>query len=511
EFILRFLNSKNDYRLRLIRIFRLIQGLSILLLIFVCFTESNISVRIFPYASLVLILIFIASIIKRIRDGYTPAWFLLIGFIPLLFFGFISALRSIGILPSNLITLYGTLYASALDLVILSLGLAYSIRILQKNEMKAKLANQAKSEFIAQMSHEIRTPLQGLSASIDLLAEEKDTNQIKKLREILNSNLKNLTNILNDILDFSKIEAGFFTIHKEITDINQILLDLHFFYQAKMQEKKLEWSIIHPKSKLPLVFTDGTRLQQVLNNLISNAIKFTESGKVEVRYEIKTAKPKDLLYFEVEDTGLGIPKKSVDKLFNNFSQAETNTSHKYGGTGLGLAICKKIINLLDGKIGVDSEFEKGSQFYFEFPIDYAEKVGINPTQKEPSPLETVHKILILEDSLELQMLIRRSLEKFGYSVQVSGTVEEAIQLIHSWNPDVILSDYHLKGQTVIDFMKLLNKELAHKMNAVPKIYVLTGENSKSLHSNCLSMGIQKVFLKPLDFKEFNRVVKIDIS
>lgn len=513
EFLVRFLNSREDYRMSIIRSFRWVQGFAIFLLLVSIFMHPNDSVRFFPYASLGLILMTLYAMIRRIRDGYTPAWFLLAGFVPLFVFGAISSLRSIGVFPNNLITLYGPLYASALDLVFLSLGLAYTIRILQKNEIQAKLANKTKSEFIAQMSHEIRTPLQGLEASIDLLVEEDDPQQVSNLKTVIKTNLKNLTGILNDILDFSKMEAGLFTIHKEKVDIHEIITNIHFFYQAKTQEKNLDWILRHPETKIPPIITDGVRIQQVLNNLISNAVKFTEKGKIELSYGILTESEIDHLFFRVEDTGIGIQKKSLGKLFQNFVQAEEDTSQKFGGTGLGLAICKKIANLMDGDISAESELGKGSRFSVSVPIEYAKnnESTSDHAREEDSKKTGKIKILVLEDSPELQMIIQRSLEKLDYKVVVSSSIEEAIPIFLSWKPAVILSDYHLKGETALDLMQALRESSETKSLAIPQVYVLTGEHDRSLHDDCKEKGIESVFLKPVDFRELNLVVRENLS
>lgn len=505
EFLSRFLYSHENYRNSIKRILRWIQFFSVPLFIYVVIADPNDSIRLFPYWSLTVVIVSTSVIVLRIRDGYIPAWYVLFGFAPIMVAGILAALRGIGVLPSNLLTLYGMLYASSIDLVILSLGLAYRIKILQQSEIRANTANEAKSEFIAQMSHEIRTPLQGLESSIDLIMEEEDPSELDQLKEAIRRNLKNLSRILSDILDFSKLEAGFFTLHKEKVDIHNLMEDAFRFYQPKVKLKNLELHLESPLLPIQLVVTDGTRLNQVLNNLLSNAIKFTENGKITIRYERKFIKNQNFIYFEVKDTGIGIDKSSANKLFTNYFQADSSISIQYGGTGLGLAICKKIIDMFGGEIGVDSILDQGSRFWFTIPEEIvderylAEEFDVKNHESNPT------RLLLLEDSVELQKLFSRKLQKLGYEVKVSGNIKEALELTETFHPSIVISDFHLEDGTALDYsekISLLNRKIF--------MYVITGEKDESLQSRCEEAGIRSVHLKPIEIESIHKIILHDI-
>lgn len=504
EFLLRYLNTDDNYRHSIKKLLRGVQIGAVFLFCYVLIADPNDSIRFFPPASLVVVLISIYAIVLRIRDGYVPAWFVLMGFAPLMASGVLAALRGLGFLPSNLLTLYGMLYASAIDLVVLSLGLAYRIKILKQNEQKAINANEAKSEFIAQMSHEIRTPLQGLETAVRLLIDEDDPKELDKLQSVFNTNFKNLSKILNDILDFSKMEAGYFSLQKEPIDLKEILIGVHELFRAKAQEKNLEFRLDHPPSPIPLVLGDGTRIQQVLNNLVGNAMKFTSEGSILIRYEKMVLENGNRIYFEIEDTGIGIKKETVKNLFQNFAQADESITGKFGGTGLGLAICKKIVELMGGEVGVESVHGKGSKFWFWIPEEIPLGLGGNhPENYEKNFQSSLSaKILLLEDSPELRMLFSRTLSKKGYTMETTDSIDSAIQIFRRFHPDIILSDYHLNGGNVVQFVQKIQES-----GAIPPTFVLTGENDSGITDECLELGIQGVYLKPVDFEMIHKLIQ----
>ena len=243
--------------------------------------------------------------------------------------------------------------------------LALKNKELLTSKQTAEKATQSKSEFLANMSHEIRTPMNGIIGMTHLAIESnKDTKQQKYLNTISHS-ANALLNIINDILDFSKIEAGKLEINKIDFNLSNLLKDTSSLVKFKALEKDLNFDITYSTNLNLSVSGDDLRIGQILINLINNAIKFTSSGYVKISIENN----KDDIYtFKIEDSGIGMSKESVDNLFEAFSQADGSTTRQYGGTGLGLSISKQLIELMDGKIWVESQKNKGSSFYFSLNL-----------------------------------------------------------------------------------------------------------------------------------------------
>jgi len=239
-------------------------------------------------------------------------------------------------------------------------------------------ANELKSQFVANISHEIRTPMSGILGLTELLTREC-TGQTKETAEFIYSSAISLMRLVNDLLDFSKLEAGKLEIRKENFHIDQIVDDVLTAFYIAAQAKQLKLVQNLDKDVMGEWFGDGHRLAQVLQNLVQNAIKFTDSGSVEIRACVQRQDDKQkYVKFTVTDTGPGISKENQEKLFQPFVQVDGSTRRRYGGTGLGLSLCKRIIEMMNGKIAVDSAEGNGSKFWFIVPLETGTKSSCNP-------------------------------------------------------------------------------------------------------------------------------------
>jgi len=267
---------------------------------------------------------------------------------------------------------------------------------LNEAKMAAEKANQIKSDFLSMISHELRTPLNAISGSTYSLLQDDHTGSQKSALDTINFAVDNLIIMINDLLDFQKIEAGKLTIETNPFNLqdflNQIIKGLSF--HANDSKNNLNLAVTNGLDLM--IKGDKTRLSQVLNNLITNALKFTEEGNVEVKVQLKEDKSNSIkVYFEVKDTGIGIAPENQEKIFNDFDQVKPTFSTKYGGTGLGLSITRKLLNLMGGQIGLESQVGKGSRFFFEleFEKDSSAKSNKNnliAAEELPSTLHLRH-------------------------------------------------------------------------------------------------------------------------
>ncbi len=396
-----------------------------------------------------------------------------------------------------------------LSIHLMALEIEEQRKLAQENAEKAEEATRAKAEFLAMMSHEIRTPMNGVLGMVQLMLETKLTSLQLEYANTIYSSGEALLTIINDILDLSKLEAGKLVLEEISYDPRKIIGSAMNLMLNRAQEKGLSLVSVIAEQVPEALLGDGNRIRQVVLNFLSNAIKFTSSGKIVIELE---RDDKNRLVFSVRDSGIGIDDDGKKRLFKDFSQVDSSISRKYGGTGLGLAICSKIVALMHGEIGVESEPGRGSKFWFSVPTIISDKTALELT--EFSTLTKLHlpplKILLAEDNLVNQQVALGFLQVDKHAVSVVKNGLEAFDACRNQQFDVVLMDMQMPEMDgITSTMKI--RELGEKWSKLP-IIALTANAMSSDIEKCYAAGMNGFVSKPVKsqvlMREISRVTGI---
>ena len=379
---------------------------------------------------------------------------------------------------------------------------------LNESEKRVREAGIVKENFMANMSHEIRTPMNAILGFTNLLQREHLNEKSKEFVRSIQNSGENLLEIINDILDFSKIEAGMMRIESKLFSLRELLDSVKTMFAAKIQLKNLRFELKIENSIPDMLLGDSIRLTQILINLVNNAIKFTDSGGIEVNVTTdKKTEDSIQITFSVKDTGIGIASHKLEAIFERFQQADEDSTRKYGGTGLGLSIAKHLVELQNGTIRVSSELTKGTEFVFSIPYALSTELTEHDDLKSPfsgkiNPIDTHVRILVAEDNVMNQTLMRHLLTYWNLDFDIVNNGKEAIDALQQKDFRLLLLVFLMPLMDGYTTTIKIRSELGLNIPIIAMTaHAMVGEREK-----CLSYGMNEYISKPIREKELFNII-----
>jgi len=404
----------------------------------------------------------------------------------------------------------------AIALIVLPIYLDAMLRTIQRARLDADAANRSKSRFLATMSHEIRTPMSGAIGMINLLKTTPLNNEQRLYVDGLSTSTTRLHLLINDVLDFSKIEAGKITLENRAYSLKDSLQEVTTVLGSGAKQQGIEFNYYIDDSVPDTLYGDPFRLSQILLNLAGNAIKFTEKGKVEIKASV--INNDQLLRIEVIDTGIGISMEQLNTIFDGFTQADSSTTRRFGGTGLGTTISRELVTLMKGKIGVDSTVGKGSNFWFELPINkpgkelmdkQAGNFGLLPDSDFAAQTLPTMNILLAEDSEINTLFMTTTLSNAGHKVDAVITGLEALEKLQENKYDIVFMDIHMPEMDGITATKEWRAQEPEDRKT--PIIALTANVLEEDRIKCLQAGINEFITKPISPERLNEILSIYVK
>lgn len=418
---------------------------------------------------------------------------------------------------------YAQVLGTIVDVFALAINNARTHKELQRHaaevdllRVKADVATKAKSAFLATMSHEIRTPMNGVLGMLQLLQTTALDEEQLEYVDLSMSSARNLLSLINDILDFSKVEAGKLDIIESAFELSDLCHSMQIIFRDQSNKKRVKLTIVIAPDVPATLVADAGRIRQVIFNLIGNAMKFTEEGGVKVLIEADehAGQGKMKLCFSISDTGIGIPEDRIADLFEPFTQIEDSLDRKYQGTGLGLSIVKRLVELMDGDISIESKVGQGTTVRFTILVGTPYNHTLPKQEAHPSgakqPLDRTHplnlKIVLVEDDEISQSVLKRLMEKAGAMVILAGNGEEALQALNREAFDLVLMDVEMPIMDGVTATKIIRAADKSGWQNIP-IVAMTASAMPGDKETFLAAGMDDYISKPVEMAALKEVIE----
>jgi PAS domain S-box-containing protein len=388
----------------------------------------------------------------------------------------------------------------------ISPSISYQNQLIKSKEA-AEYSKKVKETFLANMSHELRTPITGIIGLVSLLKKTDPSDQQNTMLNLLETSSQSLLGVINDVLDISKIEAGKFNIVRSANNLYDLANAVYNLLKFKADKKEIELFLEIEPSVPKYIMVDSLRLNQILMNLLSNAINFTDRGYVKLKIAlVKDHKEKVKLKFSVEDSGIGIASDKLKTIFDSFEQAEDNTTNKYGGTGLGLTIVKKLVELKGGELSVSSQIGKGSVFSFTnwFVVTDRPKNSSVTPDKTLAPFDNI-SVLVAEDNMVNQFVLAKLLKDWSIDVDMVDNGRKVIEKLRVKDYDLILMDTHMPEMNGYEATKMIRFDFEGTKRNIP-IISLSAAMFDNEKVEAIAVGMNDVLQKPFQPYQLHDII-----